>query len=94
MRQGEGKHLFHVSDDVFRFFCTLNKKLQYHLTDTAFHYDGKNVRFKCKLAIKPDEILVQEWCDLFNETHGVDESQNSIEVFTSVILDLLDMITD
>lgn len=94
MRQGEGKHLFHVSDDVFHFFCTLNKKLQCHLTDTAFHYYGKNVHFKCKLAIKSDEILVREWCDLFNETHGVDESENAIEVFTSVILDLFDMITD
>jgi hypothetical protein len=95
MRQGEGKHLFHISDDVFNFFLSLNKKLQCHLSDKAFHYDGKNIHCKCKLAIQSDEIMEKEWCDLFDEAPGIDDSnENAIEIFTAVLLDLNEMMTD
>jgi hypothetical protein len=50
---------------------------------------------KCKLAIKSDEILVKEWFDLLNEAPGIDDSnENVIEVFTAVLLDLYEMMTD
>ena len=95
MRQGEGKHLFHISNDVFNFFLSLNKKLQCHFSDKAFHYYGTNIHCKCKLAIKSDEILVKEWFDLLNEAPGIDDSnENAIEVFTAVLLDLYEMMTD
>ena len=95
MRQGEGKHVFHISNDVFNFFLSLNKKLQCHLSDTAFHYYGTNMHCKCKLAIQSDEIMVKEWCALFDEAPGIDDSnENTIEVFTAVLLDLNEMMTD
>ena len=95
MRQGEGKHLFHISNDVFNFFLSLNKKLQCHLSDTAFHYYGTNMHCKCKLAIQSEEILVKEWFDLLNEAPGIDDSnENAIEIFTAVLLDLYEMMTD
>jgi hypothetical protein len=46
-------------------------------------------------AIQSDEIMVKEWCALFDEAPGIDDSnENTIEVFTAVLLDLNEMMTD
>jgi hypothetical protein len=39
--------------------------------------------------------MEKEWCDLFDEAPGIDDSnENAIEVFTAVLLDLYEMMTD
>lgn len=61
-----------------------------------FHcYGTKLIHRKCKLAVKSDEMLIKEWCDLFIEIEGPnrDDSEDAFEVFMVILLELFDMLS-
>jgi hypothetical protein len=97
-RQGDGKHVFQVSDQVFSFFTSLNQKVQIFLTDESFHIYGKDVHTKCRSFIKYNDCLVQKWCNLFEDDVAVKDGdpidENIDEIFTALLLDMYEMIVE
>lgn len=88
-RQENKKQMFHVCDEVFNFFMSLNKKVQVHLLKESFHFHGQFLHDKCRTQLVNDTALTQQWLSLFSGEEPKNEiDENAVEIFSTLLIEL------
>ena len=87
---GATRGLLHIKESVYQFFTALSNQVQTQLTERKLHLHLDNIHLECRHFILENNLLLQQWIDLFEYT----EEGDGNEVFLIMLIEPFEVITE
>ena len=68
--------LWHVNDETYCLFCTMEEELRHHLASIELHSSNERMQLKLTETLCQSEGLLFHWCILSNELQ--EEKENAV----------------